>query len=87
MLRRLGVQLNRTIASAVASVARSGARITFLPVAGRFTGHEVCGSKVPWINPILSSSIGFGPNPASFHPTLAGQRDGYAAAVNAALRR
>jgi lysophospholipase L1-like esterase len=87
MLRRLGARFNETIASAVATVARSGARITFVPVAGRFEGHEVCGSKGAWINPIVSSSTGFGPNPASFHPTLAGQRDGYAAAVNAAVRR
>ena len=87
MLRRLGARLNGTIASAVATVARSGARITFVPVAGRFEGHEVCGSKGAWINGIVTSSTGFGLNPASFHPTLAGQRDGYAAAVNAALRR
>ena len=86
MLRRLGARLNGTIASAVATVARSGARITYVPVAGRFEGHEVCGSKGAWINGIVTSSTGFGLNPASFHPTLAGQR-GYAAAVNAALRR
>jgi lysophospholipase L1-like esterase len=87
MLRRLGARLNARIASAVATVARSGARITFVPVAGRFDGHEVCGRKGAWINAIVMSSTGFGPNPASFHPTLAGQRAGYAAAVNAALRR
>ena len=87
MLRRLGTRLNDTIASAVATVARSGARITFVPLAGRFEGHEVCGSKGAWINGIITSSTGFGINPASFHPTLGGQRDGYGAAVNAALRR
>jgi hypothetical protein len=87
MLRRLGTRLNGTIASAVATVARSGARITFVPVAGRFEGHEVCGSKGAWINGIVTSSTGFGLNPASFHPTLGGQRDGYGAAINAALRR
>jgi lysophospholipase L1-like esterase len=86
MLRRLGTRLNGTIASAVATVARSGARITYVPVAGRFEGHEVCGSKGAWINGIVTSSTGFGINPASFHPTLGGQRDGYGAAVNAALR-
>ena len=64
-----------------------GRRITFVPVAGRFEGHEVCGSKGAWINGIVTSSTGFGLNPASFHPTLGGQRDGYGAAVNAALRR
>jgi lysophospholipase L1-like esterase len=86
MLRRLGARLNGTIASAVATAARSGARITFVPVAERFAGHEVCGSKGAWINGFVTSSTGFGLNPASFHPTLAGQL-GYAAAVNASLRR
>ena len=62
-------------------------RWRFVPVAGRFEGHEVCGSKGAWINGIITSSTGFGINPASFHPTLGGQRDGYGAAVNAALRR
>ena len=56
-------------------------------MAGRFEGHEVCGSKGAWINGIVTSSTGFGLNPASFHPTLGGQRDGYGAAINAALRR
>jgi hypothetical protein len=87
MLRRLGVRFNRVTQSAVAAVARSGARITYVPVAGRFEGHEICGNKGAWINGIVSSSTGFGLSPASFHPTLGGQRDGYAAAVNAALRR
>ena len=87
MLRRLGVRLNGTIKSAVATVARSGARIEYVPVAGRFAGHEVCGGRGAWINGIIMISTGFGLNPGSFHPTLGGQRDGYAAAVNAALRR
>jgi lysophospholipase L1-like esterase len=87
MLRRLGVRLNATIQSAVTTVARSGARVEFVPMAARFDGHEVCGSKGAWINGIIMSSTGFGLDPGSFHPTLAGQRDGYGAAVNAALRR
>ena len=87
MLRRLGTRLNGTIKAAVATVARSGARITYVPVAGRFEGHEVCGSKGAWINAVVSSPTGFGLSAASFHPTLAGQHDGYGAAVNAALRR
>lgn len=86
MLRRLGVRLNGTIASAVAGVARSGAKIEFVPTAGRFEGHEVCGARGAWINGIRLSSTGFGLDPGSFHPNLAGQRDGYGAAVNAALR-
>ena len=74
MLRRLGVRLNATIAAAVGSVAATGARIEFVPVAGLFAGHEVCGRKGAWLSGI-------------FHPSLQGHRDGYAAAVNAALSK
>ena len=86
MLRALGVRLNATIASAVASVAEDGVNIAFVPVAGRFAGHEVCGRKGPWMTGIKFSKTGFGLDPGSFHPNLKGQRDGYGAAVNAALR-
>ena len=72
MLRRLGVRLNSTISAAVGAVATSGAEIEFVPVAGRFAGHEICGRKGSWVSGI-------------FHPSLQGHRDGYAAAVNAAL--
>jgi hypothetical protein len=74
MLRRLGVRLNSTIAAAVGSVSTTGATIEFVPVAGRFAGHEVCGRKGSWLSEI-------------FHPSLQGHRDGYAAAVNAALSK
>ena len=86
MLRALGIRLNATIASAVASVAEDGVNIAFVPVAGRFAGHEVCGKKGPWMTGIKFSRTGFGLDPGSFHPNLKGQRDGYGAAVNAALR-
>ena len=86
MLRALGVRLNASIASAVAAVAESGVNISFVPVATRFAGHEVCGRKGPWMAGITFSRTGFGLDPGSFHPNLKGQRDGYGAAVNAALR-
>ena len=86
MLRRLGAHLNDTIHAAVRAVARTGATIEFVPVAARFAGHEICGSKGPWMNGFLTSREGFGLDPGSFHPNLQGQRDGYAAAVNTALR-
>ena len=72
LLRRLTARLNTAIAAAVESAATSGAKIEFVPVAGRFAGHEVCGRKGSWVSGI-------------FHPSVQGQRDGYAAAVNAAL--
>ena len=62
------------------------ANISFVPVASRWAGHEVCGRKGAWMSGILTSKAGFGLDPGSFHPNLKGQRDGYAAAVNAALR-
>ena len=86
MIRALGAHLNGTIAAAVGRVARSGANIRFVPVAARFAGHEVCGRKGAWMNGIVRSSGGFGIDPGSLHPNLLGQRNGYAAAVNAALR-
>jgi lysophospholipase L1-like esterase len=86
MLRALGVRLNGTIAGAVADVAEGGVNIGFVPVAARFAGHEVCGRKGAWMNGITFSTTGFGLDPRSFHPNLKGQRDGYGAAVNAALR-
>ena len=86
MLRALGVRLNGRIATAVASVAESGVDIDFVPVAARFAGHEVCGRKGPWVTGIKFSTTGFGLDRGSFHPNLKGQRDGYGAAVNAALR-
>jgi hypothetical protein len=86
MLRALGVRLNGTIANAVADVAESGVNIMFVPVASRFAGHEVCGRRGAWMTGIKFSSTGFGLDPGSFHPKLKGQRDGYGAAVNAALR-
>jgi lysophospholipase L1-like esterase len=82
MLRRLGVRLNTTIATAA---ARSGSRVQFVPVASRFAGHEICGSKGAWLNAIVTSPSGLGLDPGSFHPNLGGQQAGYGAAVNVAL--
>jgi lysophospholipase L1-like esterase len=87
MLRRLGSHLNETIEAAVRAVARSGAKIEFVPVAARFAGHEICGRRGPWLNGIVTSRTGLGLEAGSFHPNLEGQRDGYARAVNAALAR
>jgi lysophospholipase L1-like esterase len=87
MLRRLGARLNATIGAAVAAVAKSGPRIEFVPAAARFAGHEVCGREGPWVNGIVTSPVGLGIDPGSFHPNLAGQRQGYGALVNATLAR
>ena len=88
MLRDLGTHLNDKIEAAVKNVASSGVKIRFVPVAERFAGHEVCGSKGRWLNGVsvtANAKRNFGDD-QSFHPTLDGQQDGYAAAVNAALK-
>jgi lysophospholipase L1-like esterase len=87
MMRRLGTHLNDTIEAAVETVAKTGAKIEFVPAEARFAGHEICGRKGPWLNAFVASPIGLGVDPASFHPNLAGQRDGYGVAANAALSR
>lgn len=88
MLRELGTHLNDTIEAAVKAVKKAGAKIEYVSVEGRFAGHEVCGSKGAWLNgpdTTLKKSRGF-LDDESFHPTLEGQQDGYAAAVNDALK-
>lgn len=87
VLRGLAAHLNDTIEAAVGAVRNGGAKIEFVPVAHRFAGHEVCGSKGPWINGIDTTPKDNrkGADDGSFHPTLKGQQDGYAAAVNATL--
>ena len=84
MLRKFGAQLNTTIEAAVKSVAKSGAKIDYVPVTARFAGHEICGRKGPWINGVGTTPSFLG---GSFHPTLRGQQDGYGRAVNAAVKR
>ena len=89
MLRRLGVRLNGDDRGRPSpTVARSGARIEFVPMAGRFEGHEVCGSKGAWINGIVIELDRVRPEsrPRSTRRS-AGSATGTAAAVNAALRR
>lgn len=76
MLRRLGVVLNATIESAVREVRPDAPRIEFVPVVGRFEGHEVCGEEGGWI---------LGLAKGAFHPNELGQRLGYAAAINERL--
>jgi len=75
-------RLNATIASAVRQANQGGIRARFVRVAGRFTGHEVCDTAEPWINPVVFDPTTSTPSPApsSFHPTEEGQQ-AYAAAV------
>jgi hypothetical protein len=89
MLRSLGERLNRTIAAAVATVAGSGVHIQFVPVAQRFAGHEVCGSRGSWLHGVSATANATRKfrDDESFHPTLEGQRDGYAYLVNEVLKR
>jgi lysophospholipase L1-like esterase len=84
-LRTAGVKLQRVLAQS----ARA-AGFQFVPVAGRFDGHEVC-TREPWIAPLrlrprqlikLRSPLDLG----SFHPNAEGQA-AYARALRSYIRR
>ena len=50
-----------------------------------FSGHGLCDDRTAWINPlVLAPGALPSVSPASFHPTVKGQRDGYAKAFRAA---
>ena len=59
--------------------------IAFVPVAAGSRATRSAGARAHGSKGSLSRT-GFGLDPGSFHPNLGGQRDGYGAAVNAALR-
>lgn len=67
-------QLNEVVAQATAKVG-----LHYIPVAGHFEGHEVCGTLDDWVNGLKP----FNPK-ASFHPTVRGQFE-YARVINAYL--
>lgn len=82
MLRAETVKLNDQIGAAAAA-----AGIEFVEVASSFSGHEVCGSLGEWINgPSQTYKLNRTfVDDESFHPNSYGQRDGYAAVLNAVL--
>lgn len=80
-LRTKAVALNEAIRTSVARARARGTDVVYVDVAERFAGHDVCGSRTPWVNGLLLTPSGV--DPASFHPTARGQR-AYAAAVAAA---
>jgi hypothetical protein len=61
--------------------AAGQAGVNFVDVRPAFTGHGLCGSGGSWINGIDLKSPGGSPIQGSFHPTEAGQADGYARAI------
>jgi hypothetical protein len=77
--------LNAAILSSVQQARAQGIRVRTADVTTPFTGHEVCGSRTPWLNGLLVTATGQ-PSTASFHPTVQGQQ-AYAAAVASALGR
>jgi len=81
-LRGQASRLNQTIAD---RVARAGVGATFVPVDGQFASHEICGNGGEWINAFTFSLSSRKANDQSFHPNAAGQRYGYAAAINAVV--
>lgn len=84
-LRQAASELNQTLAAR----AEASGVATFVPVDSSFAGHEPCtssGKQNEWINGPSASFKQIPPvEDGSFHPNLAGQALGYAAAVNAVL--
>lgn len=64
----------------------NGQIVIFVPVAGYFKGHEICGNSGEWINGPTYSGIQLDVNDQSFHPTDDGQRLGYATAINDTIK-
>lgn len=83
MVRDLDIRLNGVIRDVAIA-----AKAEYEDVTDDFENHEVCGSSGDeWLN---ATSLTAKPSKRliddeSFHPTLAGQRQGYAAAINARL--
>lgn len=79
--RQATSEVNQLIA---ARVEASGVA-TFVPVDGRFAGHEICGNSFEWIN-APTPAVSWRPiNSQSFHPNELGHELGYAEAVNDVL--
>lgn len=78
--------LNAVLKTAVKQAERSDRSLeaTFVGVK-TFSGHGLCDDRTAWINPlVLAPGALPSVSPASFHPTVKGQRDGYAKAFRAA---
>jgi hypothetical protein len=87
-LNAVAGRLNGVLRSAVTTAANKGLSATFVDVSAKFAGHRLCDTGASWIAPVTghadlqsrTGSLAAG----SFHPTAAGQRGGYAAALLAA---
>jgi GDSL-like Lipase/Acylhydrolase family len=81
-------RLNAVLSAAATTAATRGVSATFVDVSAKFAGHRLCDSAASWIAPVTGhadlSSRTAGLDASSFHPTAAGQRGGYAAALLAA---
>ncbi|HEY6737013.1 MAG TPA: SGNH/GDSL hydrolase family protein, partial [Candidatus Saccharimonadia bacterium] len=81
----LGNRLNGTIQQAVSSAQGSGVPITYVPPS-TFNGHGLCDSGQSWFNGLVFTAGSDTPSAGSFHPTVTGQSDGYAAAFASKTR-
>ena len=78
--------LNAAIAASVRQARDAGVRATYVDVADRFDGHEVCGDERPWLNGlVLAPTDPPSPELASFHPNALGHQ-AIADAVAATVR-
>ncbi len=77
-------KLDGVIQSAVtAAIARGVPAVYVDGVEPDFAGHGLCDSSTSWINGLSVNVLG--PNPWSFHPTAAGQSDGYKVAFGGTI--
>jgi hypothetical protein len=72
----LGDRLNQAIADQVTLAKQKGIDIEAVSPVTEFDGHEICGTKVPWINGLILKGPVLVPSalsPFSFHPNAMGQ--------------
>ena len=80
-IRDATAHLERVSAAAVATVAATGRNVAFVPMTGRFAGHEACGTAGEWISGPRLDEL-----EQSFHPLAEGQA-AFAGAAEEALGR
>ena len=78
----LAPKLNSALSAAAAS-----AGIGFIPIdgTGLFTGHEICGTGVPWLREPSIFQL-YKENPELFHPNALGHRNAYRRALESRLK-
>jgi lysophospholipase L1-like esterase len=75
--KRAAINASADVLAQVISGRAGAFGFTFVDGRTAFAGHEICASGTRWLN-----SLTLFPISDSYHPNVAGQRDGYYAALN-----